>query len=140
MNTSRKRERLSKKVAEATIAQENEPIEEPRGSSMASIEQTGKAEADYESMAINGQAASGSNGKKNKHHTANSSHSSNIEERLRNLWRARGSKKVASPRVPAQTNAKPYENNEYIDDEYTDHFNPTQVDTGEIDANIAQVC
>lgn len=139
---------MSRKVAEATIAQENEQngdVSMPIGSGEVSFEQTGKAEADSESMSMNekqsNQAAGGSNGKRNKHHTANSnsSHSSNIEERLRSLWRTRGSKKVASPRVPAMTNVKPYEKNEYVDDEYTDHFNPAQVDTAEIDANIAQV-
>lgn len=60
----------------------------------------------------------------------------NLEERIKSLWRSKSQKR--SRDAPANA-TKPYENGEYVDDEYTDHFYPAAVNTSEVDAEIVQV-
>lgn len=138
---------MTKKVAEATNnAQATEQDGHSSGSGDAdqsNIEHAAENVADLLASVSNApneiqsdQVASGSSGKKTKQSKLNSA--SNFEERIRNLLRAKKEKKE-SPRSPAMNHVKPYEKFDYVDDEYTDHFYPSQVDTAEVDANITQV-
>lgn len=82
------------------------------------------------------QEASGSDEAKTK----NSKHHShgNLEERIKSLWRTKSPKKMSSIRAAALNNTKPNDKH-YVDDDYTEHFYPAQVDTSEVDAKIVQV-
>lgn len=138
INTTRRRERLTKKVAEATNAQDNEQDGESSGSGdtdQASTEQTNGNVANTVSESDSTTESSNSSSPSDK----KAKHTKILEERIKSLWRARTIKRIPMPRSPAMANVKPYEKSEYVDDEYTDHFYPSQVNTSQVDANITQV-
>lgn len=141
MNQSRKRERLAQRLEET---QAHNADGQPSPAGPGDAEPSNKDVADESARPTDSgvghsepgaSASSESKAKQWKQQAAATLHC-NLEERIKSLWRSKSQKR--SRDAPANA-TKPYENGEYVDDEYTDHFYPAAVNTSQVDAEIVQV-